>query len=289
MKSLLCVCISALLFVFVVKHARIIGIATLILVLSTFGYGQFSVPSVNGGLPSLSCQGVVDLSTGTLGTFGADSVGTSEGAGGWQFVSGPTGTPGPAVSAPPFQQPTPVYATTPFVATTGGPPGRINWISYSNPLDTGSGVGTFIYKIAFTVPAQGGFFGLLAFSADNSVQLTLSSSPATVWSSGNYPTQSATDFKTWWMPGSNAVGPGPVVSLPGGSYTVTAAVANGGGETALAVKAVCATTREDVVGGAVVPVNYLQLLAPELGLLTLIGAFVALMIVKRNRRANAKP
>jgi len=221
--------------VLLVKHARIIGIAAVILVLltSTYGYAQFSTPAVNGstlgpeqGIPNVvaPCANQMDLSTGTNGKTAADAPGTADR---WLVSGGGISVPQPAFSIGPFDS----YAPP-------TPTGRFLWISLQNPPALAA-AGPYTYSLTFPVPSQGGTFFLYGFSADNSVQLQLLT---TTWSSGNYPSTGASDFMTWWVPTVNAllVSTAATVAMTGPvSATLTATVQNDASTyTGLAVYAV---------------------------------------------------
>jgi hypothetical protein len=199
-----------------VKHARLIGVAALILVLltSTYGYAQLSTPTVNGsslrpeqGLPEITapCANAVDYSTGTNGKTTADPPGTKDR---WLVSGGGITVPQAAFSIGAFDS----YATP-------SPTGRFSWISIQYP-PVHQSAGPFTYSLQILGGALGGTFFLYAFSADNSVQLQLQT---TTWSSGSYPSTSASDFNVLWTsgppnswlptnaPASVALGPGNVM------------------------------------------------------------------------------
>ncbi len=191
-----------------------------------------------GNLAECPSQTGTDLSTGTNGEGMQDGTPPVTETS-WYFVSGPGGT-----------GTTPAAATSTAAYGIGNLGGRIQWISYPGDSENSPG-GVYNYTVLFSADNElPGTFKLYNFSADNSVELTLTG-PApskTVlgqWKSGSYPSGSfsqPTDFKTWWSPPSADVAPttGTTVSVTAaGTYTLTATVDNGDPSlTALAVYAV---------------------------------------------------
>ncbi len=210
------------------KRLRLIGIvAALIAVVATsiFAYAEFNSQTANVfrvGLQSSPqvpsqiqplCPNGIDLSTGTNGGIVPVPLGTVDV---WAVAPDP-----PATSVIPVIS----WIQAPFY------PARINWIS-----PTASTASTYTYTRTFTASLGGTFF-LYAFSADNSVQLTLTGpGPTTAtYASGSYPATGAFDFQQWW-PGNWPAG---LLLFNQGTYTLTATVANQAGtRTGLAVYAV---------------------------------------------------
>jgi hypothetical protein len=170
----------------------------------------------------------LDLSTGTNGTGKANAVGTNDTQ--WSLIStlGLLGTgnlphpPSPVVSVAPLGP----WVTTPHVAPNGGPPGRLNWVSYNTLAASNNQAappGNYTYQVKFNATYDGTLY-VYNFTADNTVTLTFGYFgpqfvPIRSWTSGS----DIASYSQWW-PG-NSTGEPPVGVGPG-RYALNATVEN---------------------------------------------------------------
>lgn len=206
--------------------------------------------------PCSSSQVAIDLSTGTNGGPNAQPVGTQEGASRWRLTSWSTSPPLPPYLLPIVNPPRSIdpanvgngqfmplpWATNPYVITQtppagsllpngGGPPGRINWITWNETGAMVNGVnypvgstgtlaadrqpqGTYTYQIPFNVNAAGGQLYVYAVAGADSVILSAvgSGAPPLSLPAGALP----------WGPS-----PSPsITTFTQGSYNLQADVAN---------------------------------------------------------------
>ncbi|MGA3109301.1 MAG: hypothetical protein ABSD99_07565 [Candidatus Bathyarchaeia archaeon] len=196
---------------FTVQKFRSIGITALsILLLTTIAIVPLTIMLNIGSV--YATPSPIDITTGTNGATVADAPGTFEASGRW-LVDGT-----PAISVNVFDSWGLHFSLGPGVC----PAGRFNWITNGTtstaPPEPAS---TYTFSIGFNTGGVAGTFYLYGFSADNSVQISLTGPTTGTWTSGGYPSGSASDFETCW-PGTGTSG----LAISAGTYTLTATVAS---------------------------------------------------------------
>lgn len=193
---------------FTVQKFRSIGITALsILLLTTIGIVPL-IAILNIG--RVYAASPIDLTTGTNGATVADAPGTYEASGRW-LVDGI-----PAISVNVFDS----WGLHFGISSGVCPAGRYNWITNGTTSTAPSEpLSTYTFSIGFNTGGVAGTFYLYGFSADNSVQISLTGPTAGTWTSGLYPSGSANDFITCW-PGTGNSG----LAISAGTYTLTATV-----------------------------------------------------------------